>query len=319
MSSAVENSTREELVEKEFEQPVEPVDEETSEILKRLKDEPYLIPKVRAVIEQTNDIQPEDHVPGSGKQPGLKWMEFFRREHGTARERKRGRIILGFWKIRGLGAPLRMLLEYVGAVYTEKAYTDTDHWFRQDKPKLLEKNPLANLPYIQDGDIVVCQSNACLQYLGDRFGLNGDTVDARRLNAQVLCEAYDLRNDVTELLYPHKERCKSREEFKAKIGVHFVKNLKTAYEKLDAVYKMQGGPYLTGRKICTADFHVWELLDQHECYARTLGLPSPIDGHTKLEGFYAAFRQIPQLKSYFKGDQFALECNGGHSWTAQMC
>jgi hypothetical protein len=51
---------------------------------------------------------------------------------------------------------------------------DASSWFNE-KPEVLKKNPLANLPYIEDGDMVICQSNACLLYLGDKLGLLGNT------------------------------------------------------------------------------------------------------------------------------------------------
>jgi len=287
------------------------------DILAQLRKNPALILKVQSVLdaEASQGVVQEDTTPDNGKRIGLRWMEFLRREQGIAQMRKRGRITVGYWKIRGLGAPLRMLLEYVGAVYTDKPYVEPDTWFQQDKPKLGKKNPLVNLPYIQDGDIVVCQTNACLQYLGDRFGLSGETSEARRLNVQMLCETYDLRNDAIELVYPHKERCRTRDEYKTKMTNHIKKSLQAYYEKLEKLYMKQGGPYLAGRQICTADFHVWELLDQHEAYAKSLCLPSPMEGYTKLQGFYAAFRHIPQLKPYFKSEKYTLECNGGQSWS----
>ena len=40
------------------------------------------------------------------------------------------------------------------------------HWFEDDKPGLLEKNALMNLPYIVDGDFVLTQTDACINYLG---------------------------------------------------------------------------------------------------------------------------------------------------------
>ena len=39
-----------------------------------------------------------------------------------------------------------------------------------------------NLPYIVDGDMVVTQSNACLLYLGDKFEMNGSTLEEKTVN-----------------------------------------------------------------------------------------------------------------------------------------
>ena len=41
-----------------------------------------------------------------------------------------------------------------------------DLWFKDDKPALLKTNYLTNLPYIIDGDFVLAQTDACINYLG---------------------------------------------------------------------------------------------------------------------------------------------------------
>lgn len=61
-------------------------------------------------------------------------------------------LVLGYWAIRGLGQPLRALLHYVGLPFTDKLYTDANEWFGKDRPAF--NSPLANLPYLKDGDKV---------------------------------------------------------------------------------------------------------------------------------------------------------------------
>ena len=57
--------------------------------------------------------------------------------------------------------------------------------FAKDKPDLLKKNPLMNLPYVIDGETVITQSNACFLYLGRKFNLNGKNEDEIAKNDQV--------------------------------------------------------------------------------------------------------------------------------------
>merc|ERR1719277_2707093 len=64
-------------------------------------------------------------------------------------ERKPLEFNFGYWKIRGLGAIFRMIFEYKGVKYTDNQYESGEKWFKEDKPKILEKNPLANLPYLE--------------------------------------------------------------------------------------------------------------------------------------------------------------------------
>ena len=72
------------------------------------------------------------------------------------------------------------------------------------KAKLAESNPLANLPYLIDGKTVISQSNACLIYLADRFGLLGSRTEDASMKVEVeqcLCQCMDLRDDFVSICY----------------------------------------------------------------------------------------------------------------------
>jgi hypothetical protein len=88
-------------------------------------------------------------------------------------------IEVGYWSIRGLAAPLRMMCMHAKVPLKAQNYTvtrgedgnwDRSSWFGV-KAGLKSRNPFMNLPYVIDGDHVVSQSNACLAYLGRRLGL----------------------------------------------------------------------------------------------------------------------------------------------------
>lgn len=238
---------------------------------------------------------------------------------GIAKPRKDGKIKFGYWGIRGLGAPFRMLLTYAGAEYEDCQYTDPQKWFGKDKPEVAAQNSFANLPYLVDGDVTVCQTNAIFEYLGDRFGLDGATIEEKRLNRQVLCEIYDLRNTIIELVYSFKERCRTKEEFETKMKAHLTEGHKGEYTKLEKCIEKSGGPYMCGRNMLTADFHVFEMLDQHEVYAKAYGAASPLAGYPKLAALHAAVKASPKLAPYFASDAYKLPCNAGVSWTSGTC
>ena len=136
----------------------------------------------------------EMFVSGQTKSPSP------RRKHSSATSAG-GSLTIGYWNIRGLGAPLRMMAEYAGADYEAKLHdSDTDEW-AELKAELIKTNPLANLPYVIDGDTVVTQSNACFAYLGEKFGLLGSDATERVQCEQCLCQVMDLRNEGVELFY----------------------------------------------------------------------------------------------------------------------
>jgi glutathione S-transferase len=108
---------------------------------------------------------------------------------------------LGYWKIRGLAAAVRMMYYYKAAPFKEVAYGEdaAETWFGGDKPVLAAKNSLINLPYIIDGDVVVTQSNSCLLYLGQKLAI--DLPEHMIRNHQVLDQTIDLRNALMKIAY----------------------------------------------------------------------------------------------------------------------
>jgi len=186
------------------------------------------------------------------------------------------KLVVGYWAIRGLGAPLRMMCEYAGADYTPVNYElqgqsgswDASAWFNE-KPALKARNPLMNLPYVIDGDRVITQSNSCLLYLGRKFGLSGKNEDETAKMEQCLCQAFDLRNDAVNTFYSSKEDIKQFVE----------KNLVVHYDKFEAWLAHQGTKFLASDEPTAADFHLWELLDQMELLARFLERPSFLESN----------------------------------------
>jgi len=213
---------------------------------------------------------------------------------------------LGYWKIRGLGAPLRMILAYKGVQYEDKQYEDFDSWFQGRKPEILKMNPLANLPYVVDGSVCVCQTNAVFQYIGDKYGLNGKSAEAVRKNDQLLCEIYDVRNGMIELTYPFKMVSRTEEEYKAN-ATKFCDQ--PPFSKFENWLEIYGEPYFCGTEPCVCDFHIWEMLDQHKILAEQMEKPPILDKFPKCKAFYERFREISSLQEYFKSDAYKLPIN----------
>lgn len=221
-------------------------------------------------------------------------------------ERKPLELDFGYWKIRGLGAIFRMIFEYKGVKYTDKQYEKGEDWFKEDKPKILEKNVLANLPYIVCGTECVVQTNACLTYLGNKLRLSGAGYKARLLNEQLLCEIYDVRNRVIELSYPFKEVCRTAEEHKEKS----VKTLgDSPFKKFESVLEKNDTDYFCGKTPCTSDFHIWEMMDQHRLLAEKHGADDIFKDIPKCKAFYDRFRALPSLQQYFESDAYKLPIN----------
>mmetsp|Transcript_89663 Transcript_89663/g.159257 ORF Transcript_89663/g.159257 Transcript_89663/m.159257 type:complete len:242 (-) Transcript_89663:147-872(-) len=219
-------------------------------------------------------------------------------------------LVVGYWKIRGLGAPLRMLCEYAGAEYEAKLFEakgkkrtfegiNKDSWFVDAKPQLKESNALMNLPYVIDGDVVVTQTVACLAYLGRKFKLMGDKPEDYVKVEQILCEAQDLRNACIKEFYMG-----DLSSWKT-----LMETVKSSYEKFETWLTQQGSLYTCGATPTAGDFHLWEMLDQLELLAKVNKLPSPLAGFPKLKALHAALRSEPKLQKYFQGELCKLPPN----------
>merc|ERR1712196_171044 len=99
---------------------------------------------------------------------------------------------------------------------------------------------------------------------------------------------------------------KTADEYKKKLPDYLEKKVKVHYEKFEGFLK---DPFFAGSSMTTCDFHVWEMVDQHEMMAKKAGLPSPVKAFPKLEAFYARVRALPQLAEYFESDDYKLPVN----------
>lgn len=219
-------------------------------------------------------------------------------------------IEIGYWNIRGLAAPLRMMCEYAGVKYKDVQFDDFAK-YSERKAVLKEKNPLVNLPYIVDGDVVVSQSNSCLQYLGAKLGLDAkDTTSVAYLrNSQALHEIFDLRNATVDLVYAFGGKTRDLNEFKENTVKFFEKSVPATCAKLEGFLKVGGTPMITGTTPASSDFHIFEILDQAEKLAAASGRESVLADFPLLKALHETFKGMPQLQEYFAGPQYALPCN----------
>eukprot|EP01088_Endostelium_zonatum_P014747 TRINITY_DN3348_c0_g1_i3.p1 TRINITY_DN3348_c0_g1~~TRINITY_DN3348_c0_g1_i3.p1 ORF type:complete len:174 (-),score=19.26 TRINITY_DN3348_c0_g1_i3:94-615(-) len=153
---------------------------------------------------------------------------------------------VGYWRTRGLGAPLRMMCEYANTHYISETYpTASPKWFEERKPQLQQKNPLINLPYIIDGDNVISQSNSCFEYLGRKFNLNGDTEEEQLKNNQCLNQVSDMRNAAVQLFYSSPEQFNIDKD-------KYCQNVLKHYDKFEKWFEVNKTNYLSSSAPKTA-------------------------------------------------------------------
>lgn len=205
---------------------------------------------------------------------------------------------IGYHAIRGLGAPLRMMMFYKEKTFTSVGYGSDmkEKWFGGSKPELSKKNSCINLPYVIDGDEVVTQSNTCLLYLGSKLGIDKPQHMIR--NHTVLDQTMDLRNNLMLIVYPWGN-IKTKDGFAEGAAKHIDGDMMTNFTKLNGFCV---GPFMCGDEPQSGDFHVWEMLDQHRAIAESIGKEPFFDKFPKLAAMYDAMKVLPSMQKYLASD-----------------
>jgi len=208
---------------------------------------------------------------------------------------------IGYHAIRGLAAPLRMMMFYKERTFTNASYgADVqDTWFGKKKPELLPKNSCINLPYIIDGDNVVTQSNTCMVYLGGRLGI--DRLEHTFRNRTVLDQTMDLRNALMLIVYPFGA-IKTKDGFAEGAAKHIDGDMTGNFTKLEGFC---AGRFMCGDEPQSGDFHLWEMLHQHIVIAEAIGKEPFLDKFPKLAAMYSAMKAFPGVQKYLASDYHA--------------
>jgi len=207
---------------------------------------------------------------------------------------------IGYHAIRGLAAPLRMMMFYKEKTFTNVAYgsDSKDAWFGKKKPELLAKNSCINLPYIIDGDNVVTQSNTCMVYLGGKLGI--DKPQHMFTNRTVLDQTMDLRNALMLIVYPFGA-IKTKDAFAEGAAKHIDGDGMANFTKLEGFC---AGPFMCGAEPQSGDFHLWEMLDQHRQIAEAIGKEPFLGKFPKLAALHAAMKAFPTIQKYLASDLY---------------
>ena len=216
-------------------------------------------------------------------------------------ERANAELELGYWAIRGLAQPIRVLLAYVEVPFSEvRLGIDQDGTVIEDESadwvshqSTLEL-PFPNLPYLIDASgraqVRLTQSNAIMRYLARRFDLYGDTPSEQGAIDVLQDEAYDFRNRIVKAAYTlGAEYQAAYDEFVA-IGVP--RHL-DGFERYLANRGID--THFVGGRISLVDFVLHELIWQ-----TSVMVPGSVTdtSRARLFAFIESFSRIPQIAAY---------------------
>jgi len=173
---------------------------------------------------------------------------------------------------------------------------DKSAWF-DVKPQFKEQNGLINLPYVIDNGFVVTQTNAVLMYLGRKFGLAGETPQQTSIVEQVLCQTMDLRNDTVRAAYGTGD-----------LAAH-LSSAPTHFAKLEQFLEQLGSTYYGGATPSVADFHVFEMVEQHQFMAAKAGVEGFLSELPRVAHLAACLKRDPRMASYFGSEEYGYPLN----------
>eukprot|EP00545_Synedropsis_sp_CCMP1620_P001076 CAMPEP_0119014880 /NCGR_PEP_ID=MMETSP1176-20130426/10437_1 /TAXON_ID=265551 /ORGANISM="Synedropsis recta cf, Strain CCMP1620" /LENGTH=294 /DNA_ID=CAMNT_0006968125 /DNA_START=79 /DNA_END=963 /DNA_ORIENTATION=- len=212
------------------------------------------------------------------------------------------RFVVGYWGIRGLGAPLRMMLSAAGVDHWVAMYDALEEgdegwiqasWDHDKEWTKKECNPFMNLPYLIDckEQVIMCQTNAIKTYLGRELDMLGSTKLETAKCEELLCELYDLRNGMVRFAYDGKMKSKAKQ---------CLASAKPHFNKLEAYLSTAGTPgCLVGTKLSSPDFHLYEMLDQYNLLTEHYKLEDDMLGpYPKLAAYKKAFEEMPENQVY---------------------
>lgn len=197
---------------------------------------------------------------------------------------------LGYWNIRGLAQPIRLLLAYSGVDFEDKQYTfgpapklDRSEWL---DVKFTLGLDFPNLPYYIDGDIKITQSQAIVQHLARKHGLYGKSVE-EEAKVDTLHGVFNdfLYRDFAPVIMDMSKK------------PDFVKVLP---DKLKSFSDYLGAKsWFVGGNISFIDFKMYEML-------RTLGKfqEGCLDEFENLKAFISRFEDLPVIAKYMNSPKY---------------
>ncbi|CAG2111212.1 unnamed protein product [Medioppia subpectinata] len=202
---------------------------------------------------------------------------------------------VGYYKVRGLAQPIRLLLAYKGVNFTDKYYDNpginTMDTFKQTwyKEKFTLGLAFPNLPYYMDESVKLTYSIAIMRHLARKHGLVA-TDETGLVRQDVLDQQLvDIRNGFFGLLI--------NKEFATEKVTYIAKTLD---QQLDSLSRFLGTrQWFTGNHINYVDFWAYEMLD----WFKFLN-PETVNKYQNLVQLLTRFESLPAIKTYMKSPEF---------------
>lgn len=214
-------------------------------------------------------------------------------------------LILGYWAIRGLAEPVRLLLEYLNISYKEEKYItveDKERWLSTIKPNL--DTPFPNLPYLIDNGKVITETDAILFYISckaNRKDLFGSSDEEILKLTQIRGVLKDFSRIISSLTY--------NPNFNEKLKNDTLENELFPY--INKIIKFIGeNYYLIGKEFKYVDLFFYENIEILQVLE-----PNLFNIFPALKKYWENFRKLNNIEKYLESGRFIARpfCNPLHT------
>ena len=200
---------------------------------------------------------------------------------------------LGYWKIRGLAQPIRLLLKYTNTPFEDVMYVQGDgpEFSRQSwlDVKFTLGFDFPDLPYYIDGDFQITESSAIIGYIADKNNLLGKDPKTRAVARMLENVIVSWRNQNARTTYDQ-----NFETMKADL----LKDVETKY--LQKFVTILGkSQWAAGEDLTYVDFMLYEYV-----YVAFAMDPSFRDKYPTLVEYTNKVEALPAIKSYMESAEY---------------
>jgi len=194
--------------------------------------------------------------------------------------------VLAYWDLRGLGEPIRLMLEHAGVKYDQKLFVSGDApgyditcWTDVKESLGLD---FPNLPYYVDGKVKITESWAIMRHVARKTNLLPEGEEACALSDQAQGIVQEFRMSFVMLCY----------------RPGFAENKKTFFAglpaKLQRFDKYLGArKHVAGDKLTYVDFALAEVLDQLQMME-----PGVYDKYSNVDEYLKNFMKMEKVAAY---------------------
>ena len=216
------------------------------------------------------------------------------------------KLQLGYWAMGGSGHPIRVLLHYLGQDFENVTFPMPQVWLKTKQELIAKGTHFINMPWLQDGDLYLSESDAIALYLAHKFD-RADLYGKNTLDKARVRQLEGVLLDYWKNFFKHY----ANPDKKAGTTEAFKEGAK-AYEFLDKINNFLGDNEFLIGYLTYADFKLayytryfrnialsFDLADPYANYPNILAHAKRFYGLDEIKEFEGSENDLPYLPSIF--------------------